>query len=363
MQPEPTIKQTLKNLIIGKSRSPKDGTIFHKLSLIAFFAWVGLGADGLSSSCYGPQEAFLVLGHHPYLAIFVAIATAMTIFVICASYSQIVELFPTGGGGYLVASKLLSPGLGMLSGCALLIDYVLTIAVSIASGTDALCSLLPLKWQSYRLGFAACVVLLLMLLNMRGVKESILPLVPIFLAFLLTHIFVILYAVFTHLSNLQDVATSTGNDIQGSISEVGLWGMIFLIVRAYSMGAGTFTGIEAVSNGITVLREPRVETARHTMRYMAVSLAFMVLGLALAYLIYQVGSEPGKTLNAVLFERATQGWNTNYAAILIFVALVSEATLLFVAAQTGFLGGPVFLRICLSTDGSPQGSQPLATGW
>jgi amino acid transporter len=340
MQQEPTIGQKVKNLVIGKSRSPRDTRIFHKLSLIAFFAWVGLGADGLSSSCYGPQEAFLALGHHTYLSIFVAIATALTIFVIGASYSQIVELFPSGGGGYLVASKLLSPGLGMLSGCALLIDYVLTIAVSIASGADAICSLLPLKWQSYRLGFAVCVVLLMTLLNMRGVKESILPLVPIFLAFLLTHIFVILYGVFTHLPNLQDVAASTNADIHSGISEFGLWGMIFLIVRAYSMGAGTFTGIEAVSNGITVLREPRVETARHTMRYMAASLAFMVLGLTIGYLIYGVTSEPGKTLNAVLFERATQGWKSSYAVALIFVALVSEATLLFVAAQTGFLGGP-----------------------
>jgi amino acid transporter len=341
MQPGPTVGQKLKNLVIGKSRSPRDTRIFHKLSLIAFFAWVGLGADGLSSSCYGPQEAFLALGHHPYLAIFVAAASALTIFVISASYSQIVELFPTGGGGYLVASKLLSPGLGMLSGCALLIDYVLTITVSIASGADAICSL-PIfqKWQSYRLGFAVCVVLLMTVLNMRGVKESILPLVPIFLAFLFTHVFVILYAIFTHLPALKGIAVSTGADVHSSISEVGFWGMIFLVVRAYSMGAGTYTGIEAVSNGIPVLREPRAETAKHTMRYMAASLAFMVLGLALAYLIYQVGSEPGKTLNAILFERATQGWNANYAVILIFIALVSEATLLFVAAQTGFLDGP-----------------------
>jgi amino acid transporter len=340
MPQEPTIGRKVKNLIIGKSRSPRDNRIFHNLSLIAFFAWVGLGADGLSSSCYGPQEAFLALGNHPYLMIFVAIATAVTIFVISASYSQIVELFPSGGGGYLVASKLLSPSLGMVSGCALLIDYVLTIAVSIASGTDAICSMLPERFHQYRLSFAVGVVLLMTLLNMRGVKESILPLVPIFLAFLATHIFVILYSILTHIPNLQEIMTSTGNDVRGGMSELGLWGMIFLIVRAYSMGAGTFTGIEAVSNGISVLREPRVETARRTMRYMAGSLAFMVLGLAVGYLIYGVASEPGKTLNAVLFERATAGWKSSYAAILIFVALVSEATLLFVAAQTGFIGGP-----------------------
>jgi amino acid transporter len=228
----------------------------------------------------------------------------------------------------------------MLSGCALLIDYVLTIAVSIASGADAICSLLPLEWHKYRLYFAVGVVVVMTLLNMRGVKESILPLVPIFLAFLLTHVFIILYAIFTHLPNLREVATSTGSDIHSSISEVGFWGMIFIVIRAYSMGAGTYTGIEAVSNGIPVLREPRVETARHTMRYMAFSLAFMVLGLTLGYLIYGVSFEPGKTLNAVLFEKATAGWGTNYAVVLIFVALISEATLLFVAAQSGFLDGP-----------------------
>ncbi len=91
----------------------------------------------MSSSSYGPQEAYLALGGHIYLAIFVAVSIVLTIFVISTSYSQIVELFPTGGGGYLVASKLLSPSLGMLSGCALLIDCVLTIAISIARGNVA----------------------------------------------------------------------------------------------------------------------------------------------------------------------------------------------------------------------------------
>jgi len=189
-----TIVQRIKNIIIGKSRNPQDSSIFHKISLIAFFAWIGLGADGLSSSCYGPQEAFLALGTHTYLSIFVALGTVLTIFIISTSYSQIVELFPGGGGGYLVASKLLSPTLGMFSGCALLIDYVLTIIVSIASGTDALFSLLPMHLHAYRLVFAVTVLVMLMLLNMRGVKESILVLSPIFLTFLITHVFIIIYA-------------------------------------------------------------------------------------------------------------------------------------------------------------------------
>jgi amino acid transporter len=335
-----SIIQTLKNLIIGRSRSPKDTTIFHKISLIAFFAWIGLGADGLSSSCYGPQEAFLTLANHPYLSIFVAVGTVLTIFVISASYSQIVELFPTGGGGYLVASKLLSPAAGMLSGCALLIDYVLTITVSIASGADAISSLLPLKWHSYRVGFAVAVVLIMTVLNMRGVKESVLTLVPIFLIFLITHVFVIFYAIFANISHLPGLISSTSTDVHNTVSEVGLLGMAVLILRGYSMGAGTFTGIEAVSNGIPVLREPRVKTAKRTMIYMAGSLSFVVLGLFIAYLLYGIKPETGKTLNAILFEDVTGSWGKSPSIIFVMVALFSEATLLFVAAQTGFIDGP-----------------------
>ena len=159
----------VKTLIIGNPRNPLDSTIFHKLSLIAIFAWVGLGSDALSSASYGPEEAFLTLGQHIYLAIFVAIGIMLTIFMISTSYSQIVELFPTGGGGYLVASKLLSPSFGMLSGCALLIDYVLTIAISIASGADAIFSFIPIGWQSIKLEFAILIMIILILLNMRGV--------------------------------------------------------------------------------------------------------------------------------------------------------------------------------------------------
>lgn len=334
------VLRRIKNLVIGGSRNPQDSGIFHKISLIAFFAWIGLGADGLSSSCYGPQEAFLALNGHIYLSIFVVLATVLTIFIISSSYSQIVELFPHGGGGYLVASKLLSPTVGMVSGCALLIDYVLTITVSVASGADAIFSLLPMQWHSYRLIFAIIVLLVLTLLNMRGVKESILFLMPIFLTFVLTHIFIIIYAFSKQMPALSGVIVSTKSDMGNTVSQVGIFGMLFLIMRAYTMGAGTYTGIEAVSNGIPVLRDPKVQTAKHTMRYMAISLAFMVLGLMLAYVIYNVTPEAGKTLNAILFTRATQGWNSNLSHILILIALISEAALLFVAAQTGFIDGP-----------------------
>lgn len=329
----------LKILIIGSARNPFDSNIFHKLSLIALFAWIGLGSDAMSSASYGPEEAFLALGGHIYLAIFVAMGIILTIFVISTSYSQIVELFPTGGGGYLVASKLLSPSLGMLSGCALLIDYVLTIAISIASGIDAVLSFLPISWQIFKLVFAFFVIMVLILLNLRGIKESVLSLLPIFALFIITHIILITYALSTHLTNIPIVMSSTNTDIHNVTYGVGFAGLLFIILHSYSMGAGTYTGIEAVSNAVPIMREPRVKTAKRTMHLMAISLAFMAAGLLFAYILYNVVHEPGKTLNATLFENVTKSWGTlgNYFVI---ATLISEAGLLFVAAQTGFLDGP-----------------------
>lgn len=330
----------IRRLVIGKAKDPHDRQVFHQLSLIAFFAWVGLGADGLSSSCYGPEEIFLALGEHKYLAVFVALLTAMTVLLISASYQQIIELFPTGGGGYLVASKLLNPNLGMVSGCALLIDYVLTIAISIASGADALFSFLPTDWHSYKLLFALFGVFMLMLLNMRGVKESVVPLTPIFLTFVLTHFFAIVYALIVHAGEITQIADASWNDIQTSSQEMGWLGLLFIILRAYSLGAGTYTGIEAISNGLPILREPKVETGKRTMRYMSLSLAFTVAGLIIAYLLFGVEREQGKTLNAVLFGSITQTWPAPWGEVFLWVSMGAEAMILFVAAQAGFLGGP-----------------------
>ncbi len=336
---KPSFAHRLKTLIIGGGRDIEDTSLFHKLTLVAFFAWVGLGADGLSSSCYGPEETFLALQGHLYLSIFVAIMSGLTVLIIAASYSQIIELFPSGGGGYLVASKLLSPSVGMVSGSALLIDYVLTITISVASGADALFSFLPPSWMPYKLTFALLGVLILTVMNMRGVKESVLPLVPIFLTFVVTHAFIIGYALVMNAGNFSEVVSATRADVAQTQAEMGMGGMILLLLRAYSMGAGTYTGIEAVSNGLPILREPKVQTGKRTMRYMAVSLAVVVMGLIIAYLLYRVTPQSGKTLNAVLFETITQGWGGKGTAF-VFITLLSEAALLFIAAQAGFLDGP-----------------------
>ena len=338
--PEPKPSRSLKTLLFGQARSLGDTDLFHKVSLIALFAWVGLGADGLSSSCYGPEETFKALGGNPHLSIFVALACVITIVAICASYSQIIGLFPAGGGGYLVASKLLSPGAGVVSGCALLIDYVLTVTISVASGADALFSLLPPSWLAWKLAFALAGVVGLTLLNLRGVKESVLVWVPIFGVFIATHAVVILYTVIFHASGFHDVAVATAREVRSVSGQVGWFGLLALLLKSYSMGAGTYTGIEAVSNGLPILREPRVRTGRRTMFYMGTSLAITVAGLLLAYLFFSVAPVPGKTLNAVLCERLTAHWPAGVGVTFVLVTLASEAALLIIAAQTGFLDGP-----------------------
>ena len=315
------------------------------MSLVALLAWVGLGADGLSSSCYGPESAFLALKmptglNLTCLSLFVALGTVLTIIIICISYSQIIEVFPTGGGGYLVASKLLSPTMGVISGCALIGDYILTIALSVSSGADAIFSILPKLPDLWKLEFSLGLVVFLSLLNLRGAKESVMLWVPVFFIFVLSYTVAIVWAVSAHFGELPEIATGVANDVKAGAAQVGLLGLVAVVLRAYSLGAGTYTGIEAVSNGLNALREPRVQTGKRTMVYMATSLSFVVGGLLLAYLLYHVAPVSGKTLNAVLFEKITAPWPPLASKFFVVAAMASSGALLLIAAQTGFFGGP-----------------------
>jgi uncharacterized membrane protein SirB2 len=325
--------ERLKELVLGHKRDIRDPALFHKVSLIALLAWVGLGADGLSSSAYGPDEAFRALTERPELAVLLAVATAVTIFVISYAYSLTIEQFPTGGG-YAVATKLLGAPLGVVSGAALLVDYVLTVSVSITSGTDQIFNLLPLSWHQYKLAVAMAALVGLTVLNLRGVKESISVLLPVFVLFVGCHV-VLLGGVFIeHSAEFPTVARGVADGLQQGASTIGMLAMFLILARAYAMGAGTYTGIEAVSNAVQIMREPKIATAKRTMFYMAVSLAVTAGGILLAYMILRVTPQEGKTMNGVLLEAV------NYGMPFTVLTLASEAALLLVAAQTGFIGGP-----------------------
>ncbi len=332
-----------KKLILGGEKNVRDPRIFHRLSLVAFFAWVGLGADGLSSANYGPPEAFLSLGDHRHLALYLAIMTALTVITISASYSQIIELFPTGGGGYVVATKLLGPAFGLISGCALVVDYMLTISISISSGVEAVLSFLPPGYFPHKLTFILLITLGLILLNLRGVKESVATLTPIFVLFFISHAVIILYGIFSHVSATPTLFIDTIRETRQGIQQLGFGTMAFILLRGYSLGAGTYTGIEAVSNGLQILRPPQVRTGKKTMFLMAASLSFTAGGLLLCYLLTNVQHIAGKTLNASLIETLIGTWKIGGFPLgvwLLGIILVSEGAILFVAAQTGFIDGP-----------------------
>ncbi|MCU0289947.1 MAG: APC family permease [Acidobacteria bacterium] len=324
--------------IFGKPKNVKDPTIYHKLALVPILAWIGLGADGLSSSAYGPEEAFRALGPHTYLSLFLALGTAFTVFVISYAYSRIIEHFPTGGGGYIVASHTIGEKAGVLSGCALLVDYMLTITVSIASCGDAIFSFLPIQYQPYKIIFDLILILVLILLNIRGVKESVTFLAPIFVVFVVTHLFMIGYGILSHIPQVGEVAGTLKTNFNIGLSTLGGVGMLALFLRAYSLGGGTYTGIEAVSNGLQIMRDPKAQTGKRTMLYMSTSLAFTAGGLFICYLLLKVVPAEGKTLNSILANSLFGGWSFGYALALI--TILSEGALLFVAAQTGFIDGP-----------------------
>jgi amino acid transporter len=329
--------------ILGERRDVTDPHALHKISLIAFLAWVGLGADGLSSSAYGPEEAFRALGEHHYLALALAVATGVTVLILSASYSSIIEQFPTGGGGYVVASRLLGPRVGVVSGCALVVDYILTITVSIASGGNAIFSFMPAPWHAWKMAVEVAAIVLLIALNLRGVKESVKVLTPVFLVFLATHILLIGVSIFTHLGAIPEVSRRLSSESSAGLATLGIGGMLMLFLRAYSLGGGTYTGIEAVSNGLQIMREPRVQTGKKTMRYMALSLALTASGILVAYLLLRTTPAGGKTMNAVLAETAFGAWRVHGLPVgywLVLVTLISEGLLLFVAAQAGFIDGP-----------------------
>jgi len=368
----------LKRTLIGGARDIQDPHLFHKVSLIAFLAWVGLGADGLSSSAYGPDEAYKSLYQQAekyhvnlnYLAVYLAFAVSLTVFIISYAYSRIIEHFPTGGGGYVVATKLLGQHAGLVSGSALLVDYVLTITVSIAAGADAIFAFLPgdkvlwvfhnwtqlddgsfkdwaFKLTDLKLPIEYGVVFALIIMNLRGVKESIKILVPIFLLFVFTHVIMLGAAFFKHVGDVpqrvSEVLSQTSRDTHGDIGFVGVLGVLIL---AFSRGAGTFTGIEAVSNGLAIMRDPKVETGKRTMLYMAASLAITAGGIMIAY--YFAGVKPQlsglkpddyRPMNAVLLENLVQG-SSFFGNWFVVLTLVAEALLLTIAAQTGFIDGP-----------------------
>jgi amino acid transporter len=254
--------------------------------------------------------------------------------------------------------------MGLASGCALILDYVLTIAISIASGVDALASFLPLGFQPYKLWAEAFFIGLLIVMNLRGLKEAIKILLPIFLGFVATHLVLIVYGIVAHASHLPQLVPDTLAETGELAHNIGWTGVAGMLLLAYSQGGGTYTGLEAVSNNVNLLAEPRVRTGKITMLYMALSLALTAGGIILLYLLWDAKPVPGETLNASTFKTIIGSMGLGgplIEQVTLVVVLAFEAGLLFVAANTGFLGGPSVLSNMAADSWVPHKFRYLST--
>ncbi len=354
-----------KKWVVGAGRDPFDPKVRHNVALIAFMAWIGIGADGLSSSVYGPAEAYAALGAYHALSPLLAVASAFTVVIISLGYNQVIELFPSGGGGYKVATTLLGPYAGLLSGTSLLIDYVLTISISVAACTDAIWSLGGGAYSGLQMPANLGIVALLTILNIRGARESIMVLAPIFFGFIITHTIAILYGLFAHKSALTAMVPDTIDAWHTLKNGTGMWAGAALLLKAYSLSAGTYTGIEAVSNNVQILAEPRVRTGKMTMMYMAVSLALAAAGITLLYCLWAPTHIPaGSTLNAETFKALFASMfagSPAMAAMALGVIMLLQALLLIIAANAGFLGGPAVLASMAADRWTPHAFSQLST--
>ena len=182
------------------------------------------------------------------------------------------------------------------------------------------------------------LILLLIFMNLRGVKESITFLAPIFIVFIITHILLIGYGLGTHLGEIGPVLEKYHGSVNQDLLTIGFIGIMAIFLRAFSLGGGTYTGIEAVSNAMNVMREPKVQTGKRTMLYLAVSLAVTAAGLLFCYALFSITPIEGRTMNAILANRTFSGWPLG--SVLAFITLFSEGALLVLAAQAGFVDGP-----------------------
>jgi amino acid transporter len=360
-----SLTDRLRAIFPRKRKDPMRLETWRHAALIAVLAWAGVGADSLSSANYGPEEAYKSLhlsGHEP-LVLWLALITALTVVVISMAYVQIIALFPNGGGGYRAATTLVHPYAGLLSGSALIVDYSLTIAISVAAAADAMFNLAPLEWLQYKPFVLAGGLGFLLFLNLRGVRESVTILAPIFFGFLLTHVVLIGFGLFAKRDELVAAVVNAENHVTAVTSVDGTWALVAIIATAYAAGAGTYTGIEALSENAQYLKPPRAKTGARAMALIAGSLAIVAGGIMLLYTVWLPELQEGRTLNAIVFEDTLEQLFPNAELarqIGLGVAMALAAALLLVAANSGFLGGPAVLAWMALDKWAPHGFANLS---
>lgn len=319
----------LKRLFIGKPLKSAENDE-HKLSRFAALAL--LSSDALSSIAYGTEQIVVVLVTLSAAAIWYSLPIAAFVIILLISltlsYRQIIHAYPHGGGAYVVSSENLGRNAGLLAGGSLLVDYMLTVAVSVSAGAEAIISAIPALY-GHQVAISIGIVILITLMNLRGLRESasflMLP-VYSFIAIITLLIVVGLFKIVTGAQPLN--ATALLGAVVPGIS-------IALVLRAFSSGSSSLTGVEAISNAVPFFKKPRAKNAAGTLALMATILGFFFVGIT--FINYWYGIVPKEEVTVLSqIGKAVFGQN-----ILYYLLQFATALILAVAANTGFSAFPV----------------------
>ncbi len=332
-----------------------EGQLLPKHLALPIFA-----SDPLSSVAYAPQELLMILliGGLAFLSFapWVAIAVVVLMVVVVLSYRQLIKAYPSGGGDYEVASKNLGEKAGLVVASALLVDYIMTVAVSVASGVDNIISALP-QLNGFRVEIAVGFIVLLAAVNLRGVRESSKAFaVPTYL-FIASIAIMVIVGIGRAIAGNAPVAESAGYAVQAqSLTQAGI---ILLLLRSFASGCAALTGVEAIANGVPAFRHPKIKNAQKTLVAMGAIAISLFSGLVILALIsgvhyaedacHLVGfanceAIPQRSLIAQIAS-ATFGNNS----LPFFVIQAATAAVLLLAANTAFNGFPL-LGSVLATD-------------
>jgi amino acid transporter len=327
----------IKRFLIGKPLKSNElhGQKLNKLKALAI-----LSSDALSSVAYGPEQIITVLATVGVIALWYSLPIAIGVLILLTalilSYRQIIYSYPQGGGAYMVAKENLGMNFGLIAGGSLLIDYILTVAVSVSAGTDAITSALP-TLHPYKVLIAVGLVIIITILNLRGLTESASILAyPVYL-FVLALVILIIVGFYQVITG--HVPANTHAAIGTPVMGIG----VFLILKAFSSGCSALTGVEAISNAIPSFKEPSEKNAALTLVMMGCILGGLFSGIVL--LVYWFGISPS-THQTVLSQLSSDVFGRNYVYYFI---QGTTALILVLAANTGFSAFPL-LAVNLAQD-------------
>jgi amino acid transporter len=335
----------LKRVLVGRalrSEQAPHERLSKKVALAVF------SSDALSSTAYATEEILLVLatavafgtgGAFGYV-IPISIAIAILLIIVAISYRQTIHAYPSGGGAYIVAKENLGTLPGLTAAAALLVDYVLTVSVSVAAGVAALTSAAQgtsLSWIiEYRVSIGVAFIVLICVANLRGVRESGAIFATPTYAFLISFLFMIGFGLVRYLSGGEIASSPANEDLQLAVGYVPQALSMFLLLGAFSNGCAALTGIEAISNGVMAFKQPESRNAARTLIVMAILLCTMFLGtsvLAYLYGIHPRASETVISQFARIIFTGPIGW-------FYFVVQFATAAILILAANTAFADFP-----------------------